>query len=134
MNKVILIGNLTKDPELATTSSGISVCKFSVAVNRPFLNANNERVADFFNIVTWRGLAESCSKYLTKGAKVSICGSLQTRTYDDRDGHKRTLTEIQAEDVEFLCAKKEEIKPQKQPVQTKITELKAIENDDEFPF
>ena len=81
MNKCILIGNLTRDPELSTTGSGISVCKFSIAVNRTFKNQNGEYETDFLNIVTWRGLADNCSKYLIKGSKVAVCGQIQTRTY-----------------------------------------------------
>ena len=102
MNKCIFIGNLTRDPELQTTGSGISLCRFSIAVNRNYSNSNGEREADFINIVTWRGLAENCGKYLSKGRKVCVVGQLQTRTYDDKDGNKRYATEIVAEDVEFI--------------------------------
>lgn len=102
MNKCILIGNLTRDPELKQTPSGVSVCSFSIAVNRNYSNANGEREADFINIVTWRGLAENCGKYLQKGRKVGVCGQIQTRTYDDKDGNKRYVTEVVADDVEFI--------------------------------
>ncbi len=102
MNKCILVGNLTRDPELKQTPSGVSVCNFSIAVNRNFANANGEREADFINIVTWRGLAENCGKYLSKGRKVAICGQIQTRSYDDKDGNKRYATEVVADDVEFI--------------------------------
>lgn len=101
MNKCILIGNLTRDPELSTTGSGISFCRFTVAVNRTFRNANGETETDFLNVVTWRGLADNCSKYLTKGSKVAVCGQIQTRTYE-KDGEKRYATDIVADDVEFL--------------------------------
>ena len=104
MNKCIFIGNLTRDPEFQTTGSGVSLCRFSIAVNRNYSNSNGEREADFINIVTWRGLAENCNKYLTKGRKVCVVGQLQTRTYDDKDGNKRYATEIVAEDVEFINA------------------------------
>ena len=77
MNKCILIGNLTRDPELTTTATGVSLCRFSIAVNRAYANQNGEREADFFNIVTWRGLAENCSKYLSKGRKVAVVGNIQ---------------------------------------------------------
>ncbi|MDE6397781.1 MAG: single-stranded DNA-binding protein, partial [Clostridiales bacterium] len=93
MNKAIIVGNLTRDPDLAQTSSGISVCRFSVAVNRPYTNANGEREADFINIVVWRERAENCGKYLSKGSKVAVCGQIQTRSYDDKDGNKRYVTE-----------------------------------------
>lgn len=89
MNKVILIGNLTRDPDYGETQSGISFCNFSIAVNRPYSDSNGERQTDFFNIKTWRGQADNCAKYLRKGSKVGVVGSLQTRTYEDNDGNKR---------------------------------------------
>ena len=99
MNKVIEIGNLVRDPELAQTPSGTAVCKMTIAVNRNYTNASGEREADFFSVVAWRGLAENCAKYLSKGKKIAVCGQLQTRNYDDRDGNKRYVTEIIADDV-----------------------------------
>lgn len=102
MNKVILIGNLTRDPETRTTPAGVSVCTFSIAVNRRYANANGVREADFINIVTWRQLADTCSRFLQKGRKVGIVGSIQTRTYDAQDGSKRYVTEVVADEVEFL--------------------------------
>ena len=102
MNKAILIGNLTRDPELRTTPNGVSVCSFSIAVNRRRTNQQGERETDFFNIIAWRGLGENCAKYLAKGRKVSVIGEIQTRTYDAKDGTKRYVTEIIADDVEFL--------------------------------
>ena len=105
MNKVILIGNLTRDPELITTANGISVCRFSLAVSRRFTNADGERDVDFINIVTWRTLADHCFKYLKKGQKAAVVGSLQTRSYDANDGTKRYSTEVVAEEVEFLTNK-----------------------------
>lgn len=105
MNKCILIGNVVRDPELTTTGSGISVCKFSIAVNRTYKNANGEQETDFPNIVTWRGLADNCSRYLKKGSKVAVCGQIQTRTYE-ADGQKRYATDIVADDVEFLSSAK----------------------------
>lgn len=102
MNHCILIGNVTKDPELKTTPSGVSVCAFSIAVNRPHKGADGNREVDFFNIITWRGLAENCAKYLTKGKKAAVSGEIQNRSYEDKDGNKRYVTEIIASDVEFL--------------------------------
>ena len=102
MNKVILVGNLTRDPELSETPSGIAVCRFSIAVSRDFANADGNREADFFNITVWRGRAENCGKYLKKGNKVAVVGRLQTRSYDDKDGNKRYVTDIVADEVEFL--------------------------------
>ena len=105
MNKVFLVGNLTRDPELATTNSGVSVCRFSIAVQRRFSNAEGEREADFFNIITWRGQADICAKYLKKGSKCGIIGSLQNRSYEAQDGTKRYVTEITADEVEFLSSR-----------------------------
>ena len=104
LNKVILLGNLTKDPESQTTSSGITICKFTLAVQRKFSNANGEKETDFINIVAWRTLAENCIKYLSKGKKVAVVGAIQTRSYDAQDGTKRYVTEIIAEEVEFLSS------------------------------
>ena len=105
MNKVYLIGNLTRDPEMRSTSSGISVCNFSIAVNRRFKNAQTgQQETDFFNIVAWRQLAELCSRYLAKGRKVAVFGSIQTRSYEAQDGSKRTAFDIVADEVEFLSS------------------------------
>ena len=105
MNKVILVGNLTRDPELTETSTGIAVCRFAIAVSRDYANAEGNRETDFFNITVWRGRAENCGKYLKKGNKVAIVGSLQTRTYEDKDGIKRNVTDVVASEVEFLTPK-----------------------------
>ena len=82
MNKVYLIGNLTRDPEISTTTSGISVCRMSIAVGRRFTNAEGGRETDFFNVTAWRGTADNCAKFLKKGNKIAVSGSIQTRTYD----------------------------------------------------
>lgn len=105
MNKVILVGNLVRDPELSETNNGTAVCNFSIAVNRDYTNADGERDADFFNITVWRGKAETCGKYLKKGSKVGVVGSLQNRNYEDKDGIIRYVTDIIASDVEFLSTK-----------------------------
>ena len=105
MNKVILIGNLTKDPELTQTTNGISVCRFSLAVQRKFTNSEGERETDFFNIVAWRNLADNCHKYLKKGSKAAVIGSIQNRSYGAQDGTKRYVTEIVPEEVEFVGSK-----------------------------
>jgi single-strand DNA-binding protein len=102
MNKAILIGRLTKDPELSTTQSGISVCKFTLAIDRPYKNSEGEKEADFLPIIVWRVQAENCGKYLKKGNQCAVSGSVQTRTYDDKDGNKRYITEIVADNVQFL--------------------------------
>ena len=134
MNKVILIGNLTRDPELRTTRSGTSVCSFTIAVNRNYMDANGERQADFIGIQTWRGLAESCAQYLSKGRKVAVAGSLQSRTYDDKDGNKRTVLEVVADEVEFLSERKQDAAqpaPPK-PEQTRMGMLTPAPDD--LPF
>ena len=105
MNKVILVGNLTRDPELITTNNGISLCRFSLAVQRRFASQDGEREVDFINIVVWRAQADNCYKYLKKGSKCGVVGSLQTRSYDATDGTKRYSTEVVAEEVEFLASK-----------------------------
>lgn len=105
MNKVILVGNLTRDPELTETPSGVAVCRFAIAVSRDYANADGNRETDFFNITVWRGRAENCGKYLKKGNKVAVVGSLQNRSYEDKDGIKRNVTDVIANEVEFLTPK-----------------------------
>lgn len=103
MNKVFLIGNLTKDPEMRSTQSGVAVCNFTIAVNRRFRNPQTGRQeTDFLNVIAWRQLAELCDKYLAKGRKVAVTGSIQTRTYEAKDGSKRNTFDIVADEVEFL--------------------------------
>ena len=105
MNKVVLIVRLTRDPELRYTSSNIPSATFSLAVNRPFQNQNGVREADFINIVMWRKQAETAKKYLTKGSLISIEGRIQTRNYDGADGKKVYVTEVVADNFEFLETK-----------------------------
>jgi single-strand DNA-binding protein len=104
VNKVIFVGNLTRDPELSTIPSGISVCKFSIAVNRKFAGADGNRETDFFNITAWRALGENCGKFLKKGNKVCVVGQIQTRTYE-QDGVKKYAIDVIADEVEFLTPK-----------------------------
>ena len=105
MNKVFLIGRLVRDPELRYTGSNIAVATFSLAVNRNFTGPNGEREADFLNIVVWRKQAENVKNYLKQGSQVAIDGRIQTRTYDDQNGTKRYITEIVADNVQFLDTK-----------------------------
>ena len=105
MNKVFLIGRLTRDPELRYTGSNTAVASFSLAVNRNFTNQAGEREADFINIVVWRKQAENVKNYLTQGSQVAIDGRIQTRSYDGEDGKKRYVTEVVADNVEFLGTK-----------------------------
>ena len=102
MNKVVLIGRLVRDPELRYTGNNLPVATFSIAVNRNFSNQAGEREADFINIVVWRKQAENCKNYLTQGSQVAIEGRIQTRSYDDQNGQKRYITEVIADNVEFL--------------------------------
>lgn len=105
MNKVVLIGRLTRDPELRYTQSNIPTASFSLAVNRPFQNQNGEREADFINIVMWRKQAETAKKYLAKGSLIAVEGRIQTRNYDGQDGKKVYVTEVVADNFEFLESK-----------------------------
>ena len=102
MNKAIIIGRLTRDPEMRTTTSGINSTTFTVAVSRNYSNASGERDTDFLNCVAWRKQAENIAKYCTKGTQVAVEGRIQTRSYDAQDGTKRYVTEIVADNVTFL--------------------------------
>ena len=105
LNKVIIGGRLTADPELKTTPSGVSVTTFSVAVNRRYVKEGEDTKADFFNVTAWRGSAEIVTKYFRKGSSICVLGSLQTRSWVDNDGNKKYATEIVAEDVLFVDSK-----------------------------
>lgn len=100
MNRFFGIGRLTKEPELKSTASGLSVCRFTIAIDRRFKQEGQQ--ADFIPIVTWRGQADNCAKYLHKGSQVGIVGSIQTGSYDDKNGNKIYTTEVNAEEVQFL--------------------------------
>ncbi|MCH5162787.1 MAG: single-stranded DNA-binding protein [Clostridiales bacterium] len=138
MNKIMLIGNLTRDPESNTTQSGANFTRFTIAVNRPFTSSTGERVADYFDIITWRGLAERCAKYIFKGSKVGIVGSVQRRQYEDRDGIKRTSFDVVADEVEFLTPKNNTGAPREQsgymPEEPHdIAGMQPVDSDD-LPF
>ena len=105
MNKVFLIGRLTRDPELRYTSSNLPVASFSIAVNRNYTNQSGEREADFINIVVWRKQAENVKNYLKQGSQIAVDGRIQTRSYDGEDGKKRYITEVVADNVQFLDSK-----------------------------
>ena len=107
MNKVILIGNLANDPEARTTQSGISQSTFRIAVQRRFANAQGVREADFLTVVAWRQTADFCNRYLAKGRRVAVEGSIQVRSYDAQDGSKRYVTEIIADNIEPLGSRDE---------------------------
>lgn len=131
MNKVFLIGNLTKNPELNNTGSGIPVCKFTLAVSRRFSNSDGVRETDFLPIIVWRAQAEHCSKYLKKGSKAAVSGSIQTRSYDAPDGSRRYITEIVADEVQFLSTKSEEESSSSEDSGV-FDDLKAV--DENLPF
>lgn len=130
MNKLTIIGNLTRDPELRTTSSGVSVCSFTVAVNRRNRNQNGQAEADFFRVSAWRERGETCAKYLTKGKKVCVIGPVSVKTYQANDGTTKASLEVTADDVEFLSARDQENAPE---IDQQSGYVKA-NVDDELPF
>ncbi len=132
MNKVFLIGNLTRDPETNTVSTGVSVCRFAIAVTRRYAGADGNRETDFINIVAWRGLADNCAKYLKKGNKVAVCGTLQTRSYENKEGVKVNVFEIVADEVEFLTTKAQS-GVEAGTKDDQVAELQPIQDDD-LPF
>lgn len=134
MNKVLLIGNLTKDPELTTTPSGVSVCRFSIAVGRNYTSADGDRQTDFFNITAWRGLGENVSKYTKKGSKVAVSGSIQMRSYEDNDGIKRTVVDVIAEEVEFLTKSQSDGQTSVSGNGNKKPALQNLDDDSDIPF
>lgn len=152
MNKAILVGRLTRDPEVRYTQSGIAVCTFTLAVDRRFVrkdaNNPNQQTADFIPIVAWRKLAEFCGNNLTKGLRVGVEGRIQVRTYDAQDGSKRYVTEIVADDVEFLESRREQAHngygaaPAQQPAPQQTTQSNNNNgfgggndlSDEEIPF
>lgn len=141
MNKVIVTGRLTADPESRKTQSGISQCTMRIAVQRRVKDASGNYPADFFTIVAWRQTAESCAQYLSKGRMVAVEGSLQTRSYEAQDGSKRNVTEIIADHVEFIGGYKDnsestanaEVKTEPAPPTPLSSEFTDFD-DDELPF
>lgn len=133
MNKVFLIGNITRDPELSETNSGVAVCRFSIAVNRRRASDDAEQQTDFFNVTAWRGLAETVARYCKKGNKVAVSGQIQIRQYEDREGAKKTSVDVVAEEVEFLSPKSnDEAKTQETP--KKKPALEPFDDDSDIPF
>lgn len=139
MNKAILIGRLASDPETTTTSSGISKCTFRLAVPRSFINAQGDRETDFLPIIAWRTTADLCARYLAKGRQCAVEGTIQTRSYDAQDGTKRYVTEIIAEQVQFLGSREEGTQSRadggivEQAKRTFGKDFVEV-NDDELPF
>lgn len=132
MNKIILIGRLVRDPELSTTTSGKSVCRFALAVQRRFTNQSGEREADFINITVWGVAGENCHKYLKKGVQCGVVGRLQI-TSSEQDGTKRYYTDVVAEEVEFLSTKNSNSDDYEKQDKSQVSELEPIE-DDTLPF
>lgn len=107
LNRIVIIGRLTRDPELKNTPNGTAVATFTLAVDRAYKNQSGEKETDFISVVTWRGQAETCGKYLSKGKLCAVDGRLQIRSYEDKEGNKRTASEVVAENVRFLSPKGE---------------------------
>ena len=141
MNKAILVGRLTKDPELKTTAGGVSVCSFTIAVNRRFRNAEGNYDADFINCVAWRQQAEFLSRFFSKGRMVGVCGSIQTRNYE-RDGQRVYVTEVVADEISFVDSKAQgDSAPQSAPAPQANTNSFGADDgffpapaDDDLPF
>ena len=134
MNKLTIIGNLTRDPELRTTSAGINVCSFTVAVNRKKTQNNQQPEADFFRVTAWRERGEICAKYLAKGRKVCVMGPVSVTTYQNNKGETVAQLEVTADEVEFLSSKDSQAKPEseKKDEQTGYTQVEM--DDGELPF
>lgn len=107
MNRTVLVGRLTKNPELRYTQNGKAVASFTIAVNRPFKNQNGENEADFINCVSWGKQAENLANYMSKGSQIGVDGRIQTRTYDNQEGKRIFVTEVLAENITFLESRKE---------------------------
>ncbi len=135
MNKLNIVGNLVRDPETRITQNGITVCSFTVAVNRRHREGQPE--ADFFRVSAWRQLGENCQKYLAKGRKVAVSGSVSVSAYKDSSGQARAQLEVTADDVEFLTPKGEATAPYEPPTPNAVTSAPSgyVEVDeDELPF
>lgn len=126
MNYVSMIGRLTKTPDIRQTNTGKNVCTFTLAVNRRYKDADGKTTADFFSVQAWGKLAELCARYLDKGSKVFVSGELRNRSYAAKDGSKRTVTEIIANEIEFLS-------PKAEPATPPVEEWEQVEDSD-LPF
>lgn len=139
LNKVILIGHLTADPELKQTPNGVSVTSFSIGVTRRFQKAGEQPQSDFINIVAWRNTAEFITKYFRKGNAICVCGSLQTRSYDAKDGSKRYVTEVVTDEAYFVEKKSGNKNddyqvPEFSSAPTETPKFEEIASDDDLPF
>ncbi len=137
MNKAILMGRLTKDPETRYTQNNLPVCNFTLAVNRRFAKDNDQK-ADFIPIVTWNKTAEFCAQYFVKGQQVAIVGRIQTRTWDDNEGKRHYVTEVIADEAYFADSKRSESSTSSNPeTSTNINQTNTfypVDDDDELPF
>lgn len=133
MQRIVITGNLTADPTLRATQNGTSVCQFTLAVNRRFPGADGQKQTDFFRVLAWRGLADTCAKYLAKGRKAAVIGELQARTYEAKDGTTRLSLDVSADEVEFLSPKEE---PKEAPRATTPADPNTFEDvsSDDLPF
>lgn len=134
MNKVILMGRLTADPELKTTQSGISVVSARIAVNRRVAKQGDPVTADFIDVVFWRQTAEFVAKYFSKGRQIALVGSLQTRAWQDKDGNKRTSVEVVADEVYFADSKQSEKVQELPKYEVPQGEYEEVDDDDDLPF
>ena len=139
VNCAILMGRLTKDPELRTTQNGTSVTSFAVAVDREYVRQGEERQTDFINVVAWRQTAEFVSRYFRKGSMIAVQGSIQTRNYEDKNGNKRTAVEVIADKVSFCGSKAENGNNSPVDAQANASDYTAINTndsgeDDDLPF
>lgn len=142
MNKLTIIGNLTRDPELRTTTAGVSVCSFSVAVNRRKTQQNQDPGADYFNVSAWRQLGENCAKWLIKGRKVCVIGPVSVRMFTRGDGTQGASLEVTAEDVEFLSSaqdREQDYHSEPAPAATQETRkdpsgMTQVDTPDDLPF
>ncbi|MDQ7794126.1 MAG: single-stranded DNA-binding protein [bacterium] len=133
LNRVVLIGRLTRDPELRYTPQGVQVCSFDLAVDRPRVGDEGKKEVDFIPVITWRKLAEACNAHLGKGRLVAVDGRLQIRSYEIRDGGKRRVAEVIAQDVRFLG--KPAPSPAQSPEQGPGSFGQEVEgSDDDLPF
>lgn len=135
MNKVILAGRLVRDPELRYTQTGKAVASFTLAVNRRFSHNNEQQTADFIPIIVWDKLAEVCSKHLFKGSQILVEGRMQIRNYDAQDGSKRYVTEVIAQELEFMGAKPTTVTTENKPLSTQAQSFGSeVPEDEEIPF
>lgn len=138
INRVVLVGRLTRDPELRYTPNGVAVANFTLAVNRPFTNQEGNQDADFINCVVWRKPAENLANYMKKGNQIGVDGRIQTRTYEDKDGKTVYVTEVVADSVQFLESRQKEKQP-KTAVEAYNKELEKVGqpievDDSDLPF